>query len=86
MSFNISYNFINENSDINYVTTKDCINLTKVRDMFNRFNDTIHHKQYVPLVKEPIDHLTYQIRTWLIVIVWYCLFQLLLLFDVILIN
>jgi hypothetical protein len=66
IKFKIYYNFINENSDVNNVETDECLNLTRVRDTFNRFNDTFHHIQYIPEVKPPIDLLTHQIYTWLV--------------------
>ena len=44
-----------------YVETDECLNLTRVRDTFNRFNDTFHHIQYIPKVKQSIDLVTYQI-------------------------
>jgi hypothetical protein len=66
ISNDIYYNFINENTDINYVDNNDCMNLTRVRDTFNKFNDTFHHIQYVPRVKLPIDLLTHQLYTWLV--------------------
>ena len=66
IKFKIYYNFINENNDINYVETNECLNLTRVRDTFNRFNDTFHHIQYIPKVKQSIDLVTYQIYTWLV--------------------
>jgi len=66
IKFKVYYNFINDNNDINYVTTSDCLNLTKVRVTLNKFNDTVHHINYIPIVKQTTDHLTYQIVTWII--------------------
>jgi len=66
IKFKVYYNFINDNVDINYVTTSDCMNLTKVRDKLNKFNDTVHHINYIPIAIPPTDHLTYQIVTWII--------------------
>ncbi len=66
IKFKVYYNFINDNNDINYVTASDCLNLTKVRDTLNKFNDTIVHITYKPRVIPPTDHLTYQIVTWII--------------------
>jgi hypothetical protein len=66
INFKVYYNFINDNNDINYVTTSDCLNLTKVRDTLNRFNDTVHHNNYLSITIPPTDHLTYQIYTWII--------------------
>ena len=66
IKFKVYYNFINDNNDINYVTTSDCMNLTKVRDKLNKFNDTFHHINYLPIVIPPTDHLTYQLVTWII--------------------
>ena len=65
-SLNIQVDFINDNVDINDVTSSDCMNLTKVRDTLNRFNDTFDHINYIPKVIQPTDHLTYQIVTWII--------------------
>jgi hypothetical protein len=66
IKFKVYYNFINDNNDINYVTNSDCMNLTKVRETLNKFNDTFHHLNYIPIVIPPTDHLTYQIVTWII--------------------
>jgi len=52
--------------DVNYLETDDCLNLTRVRDVFNSFNDTRPHSQYVPQLIPPIDHLTYLICTWIL--------------------
>jgi len=66
IKFKVYYNFINDNNDVNYVTTSDCMNLTKARDKLNKFNDTFHHINYISIVLPPTDHLTYQIATWLL--------------------
>ena len=66
IKFKVYYNFINDNNDVNYVTTSDCMNLTKVRDTLNKFNDTFNHVNYLPIIIPPTDHLTYQIVTWII--------------------
>jgi len=66
VKFKVYYNFINDNNDINYVTTSDCLNLIKIRDTLNKFNDTIVHKNYIPIEKPPSDHLTFQIVIWLV--------------------
>ncbi len=63
--FKIYYNFINDNYDVNDITS-NCMNLRQVRDTLDRFNDTIHHINYVPIVIPPVDHFTYQIVTWII--------------------
>jgi hypothetical protein len=60
IKFKVYYNFINDNVDIHDVTTSDCMNLTKVRETLNRYNDTFHHINYIPIVIPPTDHLTYQ--------------------------
>jgi len=42
------------------------MNLTKVRDTFNMFNDTFHHINYKPKVILTIDRFTYEIYTWIV--------------------
>jgi hypothetical protein len=66
IKFKIYYNFIYENNDINYVETKECLNLTRVRDTVYKYNDTFHHIQYISKVKPPIDRLTYPIYTYIV--------------------
>jgi hypothetical protein len=64
IEFKIFYNFINDNVDVNDIAT-NCMNLKQVRDALNGFNDTFVHKNYIPKVISPKDHLTYEIFTWL---------------------
>jgi Leucine-rich repeat (LRR) protein len=66
IKFKIYYNFIFENSDINNVETDECLDLIRVRDTFNRFNDTFQHIQYISKVKPEIDRLTHEIWTWIV--------------------
>jgi len=66
IKFKVYYIFIDDNNDINYVTTSNCMNLTKVRDNLNKFNDTFHHINYLPIELPPTEALTYQIVTWII--------------------
>jgi len=66
IKFKVFYNFINDNNDVNYVTSPDCLNLTKVRDKLNQFNDSFHHLNYITIDKPPTDNLTYQLVTWII--------------------
>ena len=42
------------------------MNLKKVRDTLNKFNDTFHHLNYLPIEIPPTDHSTYQIINWII--------------------
>ena len=67
IKFKVFYNFINDNSDVNYATTSNCLNLTKVRDALNRFNDTYRHIDYKPiLMLSASNRLNYQIIIWII--------------------
>ena len=58
IKFKVFYNFINENSDIINFDSNDCMNLTKVRYSLNQFDDTFHHVNYIPPVKEQINLLS----------------------------
>ena len=65
IKYKIFYNFIFDYHDINDITS-NCMNLSKVRDTLNRFNDNVYHINYKPIEMQPIDHLTYQLVTWII--------------------
>ncbi len=66
IKFKVFYNFINDNNDVNYATSSNCLNLTKVRETLNRFNDTFLHIDYKSKVIPPTNSLNYQIIIWII--------------------
>jgi hypothetical protein len=65
IKFKIFYNFINDNADVNDIIS-NCMNLTKVRNTFNYFNDSFYHQNYMPKVIPMINHQIYEIIIWVI--------------------
>ena len=65
VKFKLFYNFINDNVDVNDITS-NCMNLTQVRNTLNYFNDTFTHQNYIPKMVFKIDRNIYTLIIWII--------------------